>query len=148
MLSTAILPFVYLLPFLPFISCSIFVASLHQLFLSVAGGTQYVLLGPSGDGSRMGLLSANREGVVSCIGYLVVYMASIELGRWLFKKRKFIKEFYSVCIFLGVGVVLLWTLTSVSEVYIDRVSRRMANITFIFWLVRQPPIIAHSMYLV
>lgn len=124
-------------------------ASLHQLFLSVAGGTQYVLLGPSGDGSRMGLLSANREGVVSCIGYLVVYMASIELGRWLFKKRKFIKEFYSVCIFLGVGVVLLWTLTSVSEVYIDRVSRRMANITFIFWLVRQPPIIiAHSMYLV
>ena len=35
----------------------------------------------------MGLLSANREGVVSCVGYLAMYMAGIELGKWLFQRR-------------------------------------------------------------
>ena len=95
-----------------------------------------MLLGPSGDGSRTGLLSANREGVVSSVGYLAVYMAGIQLGRWLFRKRKTVAEFYSVVLFLGVGVVLLWTLTSVCEVYVQPVSRRMANLPFILWLVR------------
>ena len=46
-----------------------------------------MIMGPDGDGSRAGLLSANREGVVSCVGYLAVYMGSIELGRWLFHPR-------------------------------------------------------------
>ena len=84
----------------------------------------------------MGLLSANREGVVSSVGYLVAYMASIELGRWLFRRRKTVAEFYPVVGFLGVGVVLLWTLTSVCEAYVQPVSRRMANLSFVLWLVK------------
>ena len=136
-LCTAILPLLSLLPhLLPFAASSILLACLHQFFLSLAGGTDYVLLGPSGDGSRTGLLSANREGVVSSVGYLAVYMAGIQLGQWLFRKRKTVAEFYPVVLFLGVGVVLLWTLTSVCEVYVQPVSRRMANLPFILWLVR------------
>ena len=130
-----VLPLLSLFPLLPFASCAVLLASLHQVFLSCASGTSYVLLGPSGDGSRLGLLSANREGVVSCVGYLAVYMAGIELGKWLFQTKKQIRDFYPVSTFLGVGVVLLWTLTSVGEVYVQRVSRRMTNLPFMLWLV-------------
>ena len=86
-LCTALTPLLTLLPLLPHASCAVLLATLHQLYLTLAGGTHYVILGPSGDGSRVGLLSANREGVVSCVGYLVMYMAGIELGKWLFQCR-------------------------------------------------------------
>jgi phosphatidylinositol glycan class W len=137
-LCTAILPLLsFLPPLFPYATSSLLLAFLHQLFLSLAGGTEYVLLGPSRDGSRTGLLSANREGVVSSVGYLAVYMAGIQLGQWIFKKRKSVSEFYHIALFLGVGVVLLWTLTSVCEVYVQPVSRRMANLPFILWLFSQ-----------
>lgn len=87
LLCTLLHPLISLLPFLPYALCSVLLASLHQLSLSQGGGTGYVLLGPSGDGSRLGLLSANREGVVSCVGYLAVYTGSIELGKFLFRRR-------------------------------------------------------------
>ena len=76
--------------------------------------------------------------MVSCVGYLALYLASMQLGQWLFRKRKTVAEFYPVVVFLGVGVVLLWTLTSVCEVHVQPVSRRMANLPFILWLVRNP----------
>ena len=62
-------------------------ATLYQFLLQQAGLEAFVLLGPNGDGSRIGLLSANREGVVSCVGYFVIYVGWIEIGRWLFKPR-------------------------------------------------------------
>lgn len=48
---------------------------------------EYIDGGPHGDGSRPTLFSANREGILSCAGYLAVYLASIELGQWLFRHR-------------------------------------------------------------
>jgi len=61
--------------------------ALYQFLLQQAGLEEFVLLGPNGDGSRIGLLSANREGVVSCVGYFIIYVGWIEIGRWLFKPR-------------------------------------------------------------
>jgi len=43
--------------------------------------------GPHRDGSRPTLFSANREGVVSCVGYLAIYLGGVELGKWLFSGR-------------------------------------------------------------
>ena len=62
-------------------------ATLYQLLLQQYGLGSYVLMGPHGDGSRIGLLSANREGVVSCVGYLAIYTGWIQIGKWLFRKR-------------------------------------------------------------
>lgn len=63
------------------------VATLYQILLQWGGLESYVLLGPNGDGSRVGVVSANREGIVSCVGYLAIYTGWIQLGKWLLKPR-------------------------------------------------------------
>lgn len=87
MLCTAVVPLIRLIPGYPYALLSLSLATLYQCVLSLGGGREYILLGPQGDGSRPTLLSANREGVFSCAGYLAIYMGSIELGRWLFKQK-------------------------------------------------------------
>ena len=46
-----------------------------------------MLFGSHGDGSRIGLISANREGLVSCAGYFVIYAGWIQIGKWLLRPR-------------------------------------------------------------
>lgn len=62
-------------------------ATSYQALLQWAGLDLYILLGPNGDGSRIGLVSANREGLVSCLGYLALYTGWIEVGKRLLKPR-------------------------------------------------------------
>lgn len=59
----------------------------YQYALSVVGLNDYVMYGPHGDGSRSNVIHANREGLLSCVGYLAIYLFSVELGRFLFRKR-------------------------------------------------------------
>ncbi len=66
---------------------SLVIAIAYQLCLSWMGLTEYMDKGPDGDGSRATLFSANREGIISCAGYLAIYLGSIELGQWLFRPR-------------------------------------------------------------
>ena len=62
-------------------------AASYQFLLSSAGLRSFVLHGSRGDGSRMGLLDANREGLCSCVGYLALYLIGVQLGKFLFCKR-------------------------------------------------------------
>ena len=59
----------------------------HQLLLSNFGLTDYVINGLHGDGSRDTLIDANREGVVSSLGYIALYFLGMELGRYIFRPR-------------------------------------------------------------
>lgn len=47
----------------------------YQLYLSVGGGAEYILHAP-----RRGLFSANREGILGCLGYLGIHWLSVGLG--------------------------------------------------------------------
>ena len=57
------------------------------MLLSYFGLTNYVINGPRGDGSRDTLIDANREGVVSSLGYIALYFLGMELGKYIFKPR-------------------------------------------------------------
>ena len=59
----------------------------YQHLLSNRGLGQFVLEGSDGRGSRESLLDANREGLVSCVGYLAIYFAGVWTGRLLLKRR-------------------------------------------------------------
>ena len=66
---------------------SLIIGITYQWCLSGVGLAEYIDKGPHGDGSRPTLFSANREGIISCAGYLAIYLGSIELGQWLFRPR-------------------------------------------------------------
>lgn len=60
---------------------------LYQWFLS-HGLSNYLEDGVDGmGGRRSGIVDANREGIYSCFGYLAIYFAGVQIGRYLFLKR-------------------------------------------------------------
>ena len=65
------------------------VGTFYQFCLSNVGLREYILLGPDGNYSRNGLISANREGLFSSIGYLAIYFVAVEKGRHLFQMKKY-----------------------------------------------------------
>ncbi|GFR92970.1 phosphatidylinositol-glycan biosynthesis class W protein [Elysia marginata] len=63
------------------------ITCVHQTVLSVFGLSSYVMDGRDGTGSRVGILDANREGILSIPGYLAIYVFGVALGKFLFEKR-------------------------------------------------------------
>ena len=61
----------------------------YQCLLSTAGLRRYILEGPGGTHSRDTIISANREGLFSCVGYLAIYYTGVEIGRMIFMKNKY-----------------------------------------------------------
>lgn len=61
----------------------------YQLFLTKFGLTEYLDLGADGQGGRHGWFDSNREGIVSCVGYLSLYFFAVELGKHIFNKERY-----------------------------------------------------------
>ena len=63
---------------------SLILITIHQISLSSFGLAHYILSESTG---RQGFVAANREGIFTCVGYLALYCAGIQLGCLLFKPR-------------------------------------------------------------
>ena len=61
--------------------------SAYQYALSNKGLTDYILHGADGTGSRHGLVDANREGILSCLGYMALYLIGVHIGSQLFSEK-------------------------------------------------------------
>ncbi|XP_077168703.1 glucosaminyl-phosphatidylinositol-acyltransferase PIGW [Paroedura picta] len=110
-------------------------AVVYECFLTFTSLKMFILHGSDGQGSRAGFLNANREGIFSVIGYLAIYIASVQVGLYLLKKRGSVREWLGVmCSFLGL-ILLLFLFLYASQTYIETVSRRMANLSFCTWIV-------------
>jgi phosphatidylinositol glycan class W len=127
-----------LLVILPIQYCWLYATVLtigYELVLNIGGLQQYILYGPGGRDSRIGLLNANREGIFSCLGYLSVFLFSVQLGRWLMQPkltiREFVRTLYQLIVINVVCWMLLWTTVTLTE----PVSRRMANLSFVVWML-------------
>ena len=60
----------------------------YQYLLTSCGISNYLLQGLDGSGGRQsGIMDANREGLYSCIGYLAIYFAGVQLGIFILRKR-------------------------------------------------------------
>lgn len=66
---------------------AVIVMSVYQHALSNMGLANYILHGADGTGSRHGLLDANREGILSCLGYAALYLTGVQIGSLLFSKK-------------------------------------------------------------
>lgn len=109
----------------------------YQLLLEVTDLKSFLLYGSDGQGTRVGLLNANREGVFSVIGYAGIYMIGVQVGLFVLKKRMLVKEWMRATCSLAVLSSVLLITTIVFQSYVEPVSRRMANLPFCIWIVGQ-----------
>ncbi|XP_078081091.1 phosphatidylinositol-glycan biosynthesis class W protein [Mustelus asterias] len=109
----------------------------YQLLLETTNLKQFILHGSDGKDTRVGFINANREGLFSLLGYLAIYMAGVQAGVFIMKKRTLVIEWIKVQGSLLMGFLLMWLLLLVSENLTETVSRRMANLSFVLWTVGQ-----------
>lgn len=91
------------------------------------------------DRSHLSFVSANREGIVSTIGFVSVYFAGVSIGQSLRKLAvetklnvhiRHLKRTGAWCVLLW---SLLYTLSSQHEFFMP--SRRLANSPYIIWMI-------------
>ncbi|XP_045155731.1 phosphatidylinositol-glycan biosynthesis class W protein [Echinops telfairi] len=107
----------------------------YQLALDFTPLKQFILHGTDGSGTRVGLLNANREGIISTLGYLAIYMAGVQTGSYLFKNRSHIKDWIKVLCCLLLTAITLFVCLYIIQRNLEAVSRRMANLAFCVWIV-------------
>uniref|UniRef100_A0A8C3PKF1 Phosphatidylinositol-glycan biosynthesis class W protein n=1 Tax=Calidris pygmaea TaxID=425635 RepID=A0A8C3PKF1_9CHAR len=114
-------------------------AVFYQLVLNTTSLKTFILHGSDGRDTRVGFLNANREGLLSLLGYLAIYMASVQVGLYLLKRRSSVRGWMAAARFLVLVVLLLFLLLHMSQAHGDAVSRRMANLSYCLW------VLAHSL---
>ncbi|NXS25185.1 PIGW protein, partial [Mystacornis crossleyi] len=110
-------------------------AVLYQLLLSTTSLKVFVLHGSDGRDSRLGFLDANREGLLSLLGYLAIYLASVQVGLWLLQRRASVRGWLEALRGLAMAVLGLFVLLQLCQACAEPVSRRVANLPFCTWVL-------------
>ncbi|KAI8987854.1 GWT1-domain-containing protein [Mycotypha africana] len=141
-------PFVTVLGFLrkfaPFSVLGVLIATLYQWALTFFRLQDWIL-----NAARTDLLSANKEGICSFLGYLSIFLFGLQCGVILFQENISVSglskvlyvqkkgDLHQKLTHLTVYSLLMW-LSFFSYVFLmpnDYVSRRMANLPYIFWVI-------------
>ncbi|KAL4228721.1 hypothetical protein ACF0H5_011764 [Mactra antiquata] len=107
---------------------------LHQSVLMVPAFLSFVLDGYDGNGSRDGIIDANREGIVSCVGFLGLYLIGVEIGTFIMKRRETVYDHIKVLLYISVISSTAWFLLD-SVTAIQPPSRRLANSSYVVFMI-------------
>lgn len=109
---------------------AIVVVVIHETLLQL-GFADYVM-----NSKRDNFLSANREGIISCMGYIALYLASVYLGRQIQFDNEIsrVKDLIKKSLKLGILAVFFWKMIYVCEAMFG-VSRRLGNMGYVMWIL-------------
>lgn len=99
---------------------------IHEIFLQ-SGLAKYVL----GSSKRSNIISANREGIASCLGYICIYLFSVKLGT-LMRNTEYVNRKWILFIKLFALSLVILLFTLLLEKYFG-ISRRLANSAYCCW---------------
>lgn len=87
------------------------------------------------DEERIGLLSQNKEGLFSSFGFLSIYLIGVFYGSFIFSQPSFVSKWLHA----GSGMFgitgFLWLALFISQTYVQTISRRMANLSYVIWVI-------------
>ncbi|XP_007517037.1 phosphatidylinositol-glycan biosynthesis class W protein [Erinaceus europaeus] len=126
---------------------AISISVLYQLALDFTPLKRLILYGTDGNGTRVGLLNANREGIISNMGYVAIYMAGVQTGSYVFKNRTHVKDWIKVACYILLTAISLFMSLYIVQVKIELASRRMANLAFCIWIVASSLMLLSSLLL-
>lgn len=107
----------------------------YHYLLNMHGLEDYILHGSDGQGSRNGILEANREGIYSSIGYCAIYLIGVSLGRFLFQIRTTVGDWLHCLLKLCLLSMTLWVISALVDGIDEPVSRRLANLPYVLWMI-------------
>ena len=84
---------------------------------------------------RDDLISANREGLSSSLGYLALYLAGVSWGQHIFSHNHTTADLWLMLRTLSLWCVLMWLSLGYSLTVFLPPSRRLANYTFFTWIL-------------
>jgi hypothetical protein len=89
------------------------------------------------DESRGNILSANKEGLCSIIGFIPLYMMSVCFGKHLHSERRRGKsvDFILIAIEAGLLSVVTGAASFLCNCFFQEVSRRQSNAAYILWIM-------------
>lgn len=128
--------------YLKYLSMALLIA--HELFLQL-GAADYII-DPTNQIKRDSFQNANREGILSIPGYVSLYLSSVYIGYRLRKEDKAPENGQSEVVFTNVRqlfwkavrlffvALILWKITYILKNMFG-VSRRMANMGYVFWML-------------
>ncbi|PHH80569.1 hypothetical protein CDD83_3681 [Cordyceps sp. RAO-2017] len=115
---------------------ALLVGGLYQLLLEGTSLKAFVLTAP-----RTDLLSMNREGVFSFLGYLAIFLAGQDMGLLVIPRRAPSRSgrrafglLKRLALSAGLWSALYWLSTSYSYGLGLDVSRRLANLPYVLWV--------------
>ncbi|XP_044530223.1 phosphatidylinositol-glycan biosynthesis class W protein [Gracilinanus agilis] len=118
---------------------AVIIAIIYQISLDFAQLKMIILHGIDHKGTRIGFLNANREGIISIFGYVAIYMAGVQTGLYVLRvkknKGKNLRDWLKVGCHLLLTAVTLLMFLYICQIYVDAVSRKMANLAFCIWIV-------------
>lgn len=80
-------------------------------------------------------VAANKEGVYSTIGYFAIFLFALEVGRYALRFESNSRRWWRKLVILLVVDAALWIITFYCDTHIQRVSRRMVNVSYIAWML-------------
>lgn len=120
-------------------------ANLLSVFALVISGLYQFLLETSelkafiihNNDRQQSLLHANKEGIFSIVGYVVIYLTGVQIGQYVMQPRSQVREWLRVFLNLFLGSFLLYAALYACQTLVEPVSRRLANLPFCIWSVAQ-----------
>ncbi|XP_077361055.1 glucosaminyl-phosphatidylinositol-acyltransferase PIGW-like [Festucalex cinctus] len=82
-------------------------------------------------------LHANKEGISSLAGYVAIYMAGVQVGCYVMQPRSYVKDWLKAVCNLFMGTLALFAALNTCQMFVEPVSRRLANLPFCLWSVAQ-----------
>ncbi|KAF2612491.1 hypothetical protein F2Q70_00008859 [Brassica cretica] len=105
----------------------------YQTWL-VSGLNTYLLSHERGDN----IISKNKEGVYSTLGYWGMYLLGVHLGYHLFyAKHSNTRSTTSSIARVFLVSFILWIVTILVDNYVERISRRTCNMPYVTWVLAQ-----------
>eukprot|EP01118_Nematostelium_gracile_P012750 TRINITY_DN4703_c0_g1_i2.p1 TRINITY_DN4703_c0_g1~~TRINITY_DN4703_c0_g1_i2.p1 ORF type:complete len:456 (+),score=74.79 TRINITY_DN4703_c0_g1_i2:36-1403(+) len=99
----------------------------YQYTLSTMGLADFIIHSPR-EGS---LFTQNREGIFSTIGNGALFLFAAQIGNFILRPRKNINEWRMVAFQFFLMDVAFWVMTAISHLYVEPVSRRMVNMSYV-----------------
>ncbi|UNI23413.1 Glucosaminyl phosphatidylinositol (GlcN-PI) nositol acylation protein [Purpureocillium takamizusanense] len=119
---------------------SLLVGGIYQVLLENTDLKAYILIAP-----RTNLISMNREGIFSFLGYLAIFLAGQDLGMFIIPRNINPRSnasagmqrntlLMTMAVWAGIWTALYWLSTSYSYGLGLSVSRRLANLPYVLWV--------------